>query len=56
MGPPGFDPNPALEALKPGMLKCYTDARILVPDLHGKLALEELPVTAITEVLASRCT
>jgi hypothetical protein len=40
VGPPGFDPNPALESLKPGMLKCYTDARLLAPDLHGKLALE----------------
>jgi hypothetical protein len=40
VGPSGFDPNPALEGLKPAMLKCYTDARLLVPDLHGKLSLE----------------
>jgi hypothetical protein len=40
LGPPGFDPGPALEALKPALLRCYGDARLIAPQLHGKLLLE----------------
>ena len=39
-GPPLFDPMPALEAAKPAFLKCFADARLITPDLHGKLTLE----------------
>lgn len=39
IGPPQFDPKPALTGLKPQLLRCYSDARLLTPSLHGKLSL-----------------
>jgi hypothetical protein len=40
VGPPGFDPKPALTGLKPAFLRCYNEARLLTPTLHGKLGLQ----------------
>jgi len=39
IGPPSFDPKPALVKLKPEILRCYTETRQVFPDLHGKLML-----------------
>jgi len=39
-GPPSWDPKPTLESLKPALLQCDSEARLLTPALHGKLALE----------------
>jgi hypothetical protein len=39
VAPPTFDPKPTLAALKPELLRCYNETRLLLPDLHGKLTL-----------------
>ncbi len=39
-GSPGFDPRSTLTAMKPALLRCYTEARTLAPELHGKLTLQ----------------
>ncbi len=39
VGPPTFDANATLTALKPAFLHCYNETRTLFPDLHGKLTL-----------------
>jgi hypothetical protein len=40
VAPPTFDPKPALTALKPELLRCYSETRLLTPDLHGKVTLQ----------------
>jgi hypothetical protein len=39
LGPPTFDAKTTLTAMKPALLHCYNETRVLVPDLHGKLTL-----------------
>jgi hypothetical protein len=40
--PPGFDPKPAIVALKPKLLDCFNQARAGNPFLHGKITVRIL--------------
>jgi hypothetical protein len=40
IGPPKFDPKPALDATKGDLRRCYDETRALQPTLHGKLTLQ----------------
>jgi len=39
VAPAQFDPKPTMAEMKPELLRCYNEARSLVPGLHGKLTL-----------------